>query len=192
MSEKISLKEIVKNLIYSFVSFAMPTAVLQFLIQPLLARDLGAELNGQYLTIMSFHYFMVGITSTVLNHIRLLQQEEYEKRGLRGDFNIFLLLYAVIAIIAVPLVWFYFTKTINITDILLMLIVAFFYIYHDYIFAEYRLKLQYNKILINNILMSVGYVLGFLLFGVVKHWQVIFIVAYAIPTIFDLFNTTFT
>ncbi len=191
MSQKISLKEVIKNLMYSFTSFAMPTAVLQFLIQPLLARELGAEMNGQYLTIMSFHYFMVGITATVLNHVRLLQQEEYEKKKLRGDFNIFLLIYAFVAIIAVPLSWLYFTKTVNVTDVSLMLLVAFFYIYHDYIFAEYRLKLQYNKILINNILMSVGYVLGFFIFRSVRHWQIIFIVAYAIPTVYDLINTTF-
>lgn len=191
MSGKISIKEVIKNLIYSFASFAMPTAVLQFLIQPILAKELGPELNGQYLTIISFHFFMVGITAAVLNNVRLLQQKQYDEKNLCGDFNLFLALYALIAIVVVPLAWFYFTKSFNITDILLMICIAFMYIYHDYIFAEYRLNLQYNKIFVNNILMSFGYIIGYFLFKLMGRWQVILIGAYAMPTVYDFVNTTF-
>jgi len=191
MSEKLSLKEIIKNLIYNFVSFALPTAILQFAIQPLLAKQLGVEMNGQYLTIMSFHYFMIGISATVLNSVRLLRQSKYEEANLCGDFNIFLLIYGAVALITVPIAWYCYTGSIHVVDILLMLVIAFLYIYHDYIFAEYRLKLQYNKILINNILMTAGYVVGWLLFTVVNKWQVVFIAAYTLPTVFDLVNTSF-
>ena len=190
MSEKISLKDIAQNLLYSFISFAMPTAILQFLIQPLIAKSLGAELNGQYLAIMSFHYFMIGITATVLNNVRLLQQKKYDEQNLCGDFNIFFLIYVVIAVIVVPVIWYFFTGKLNVVDILLMEIIAVLYIYHDYVFAEYRLKLQYNKILINNILMTIGYIAGWFLLSIIGRWQIVFIVAYSLPTIFDLNNTT--
>lgn len=190
MPEKFSFKEIIKNLIYSFVSFALPTAVLQFFVQPLIAAELGAEANGQYLTIMSLNYFFIGITGSVLNNVRLLQQKEYEKMSICGDFNIFLCIYAILSAVLVPIMWYYYTKTYNVIDILLMILVVWLYLYHDYVFAEYRLKLQYNKILVNNLLMTVGYLTGFLAFKMIKRWQIVFIAAYMIPTIYDFFNTT--
>ena len=189
--KKERIKEILLNVLYSFVSFAIPTAVLQFVIQPMLAKELGAEINGQYLTIMSAHYFFIGITATVLNHIRLLQQKEYEDSKLCGDFNVILLFYASLSLLFVPGVWFLCSKSLNLTDILLMVVVSWLYLYHDYIFAEYRLNLQYNKILINNILMSVGYVAGYVIFLCSYRWQWIFISAYIIPAVYDWFNTSF-
>ena len=84
-------KDIIKNLCLSFLSYAMPTVVLQFVIQPLIASRLGGELNGQYLTLMSLNYFVIGITASVLNTVRMLQQEEYGKKSLVGDFNVFFL-----------------------------------------------------------------------------------------------------
>ena len=65
--------EFLKNIGYSFLSFALPTIVLQLIIQPAIANKIGAELNGQYLTLMSFNFFLIGITASVLNTVRLLQ-----------------------------------------------------------------------------------------------------------------------
>jgi len=189
--KKNKIKEILLNLLYSFISFALPTAILQFIIQPLLAKELGAEVNGQYLTIMSAHYFFIGITASVLNHVRLLQQKKYEEKRFLGDFNIILLIYAAIAVIIVPFIWMMCSKSLNFADILLMIFISWLYLYHDYIFVEYRLKLQYNKILIDNILMSFGYMVGFVLFMIYHKWQLIFISAYVIPDIYDFLNTSF-
>ena len=48
-----SAREIIKNIVLNFFSYALPTFVLQFVVQPIIARKLGADLNGQYLTLMS-------------------------------------------------------------------------------------------------------------------------------------------
>jgi hypothetical protein len=80
---KFSVKEIFKNLILNFFSYALPTVVLQFVVQPIIARKLGADLNGQYLTLMSLNYFMIGITAAVLNTVRMLQNEKYEQQKQR-------------------------------------------------------------------------------------------------------------
>lgn len=188
---KNKIKEILLNLLYSFISFALPTAVLQFVVQPMLAKELGAEVNGQYLTIMSAHYFFIGITATVLNHVRLLQQEEYEKAKICGDFNVLLLFYAGLSLLVVPLVWFTYMESLNLMDILLMILISWLYLYHDYIFAEYRLNLQYNKILINNVLMTAGYAVGYFIFLHSHRWQWIFISAYLLPSGYDWYNTGF-
>lgn len=167
----------------------MPTAVLQFIIQPIIAKQLGSELNGQYLTLMSLNYFMIGITASVLNTVRLLQQKQYDENNLRGDFNIFFCIYAVFIVIVMPLGYRYYTGSSNPVDLFLFVVISLLYLYHDYIFVQYRLKLQYNKILINNIILVAGYFLGLLAFREIRKWQIVIICAYALGAIYDFFNT---
>lgn len=188
---KNSFKDIIKNLFLSFLSYAMPTVVLQFVIQPIMAAMLGAEANGQYLTLMSLNYFVIGITATVLNTVRMLQDEEYKKKGLVGDFNVFFVGYAVLLAVVMPIGHILYTQSLNIVDILLYLAIALLYLYHDYIFAQYRLDLNYRKILINNIILVVGYFVGLAIFFVWQKWQIVIISAYFLGAIYDFFNTTF-
>lgn len=191
MIVKSSLKDIIKNLVLSFLSYAMPTMVLQFVIQPIMASRLGGDLNGQYLTLMTLNYFFIGITASVLNTVRMLQNEEYEKKSLVGDFNVFFLGYAVLLAVIMPVGFVLYTKSFNWVDILLYVVIGLLYLYHDYIFAQYRLELNYKKILINNIILVVGYFIGLGIFFVVPKWQIVMISAYLLGGIYDFFNTTF-
>ncbi len=187
-----SVKGVIKNFILNFLSFALPTVVLQFVVQPLIAAKLGGDLNGQYLTLMSLNFFLIGISATVLNTVRMLQNEKYEKNNVVGDFNIIFLFYALLLILIMPLGYLLYVKDTNIIDILLYVLIGILYLYHDYIFAQYRLRMQFNKILINNGILIVGYAIGTLLFMfVLPKWQFVFICAYVLTGIYDFVNTTF-
>lgn len=187
-----SVKGVIKNFILNFLSFALPTVVLQFVVQPLIAAKLGGDLNGQYLTLMSLNFFLIGISATVLNTIRMLQNEKYEKNNVVGDFNIIFLFYALLLILIMPLGYLLYVKDTNIIDILLYVLIGILYLYHDYIFAQYRLRMQFNKILINNGILIVGYAIGTVLFMfVLPKWQFVFICAYVLTGIYDFANTTF-
>ena len=169
----------------------MPTMVLQFIIQPIIASKLGGELNGQYLTLMTLNYFFIGITASVLNTVRMLQDEEYKSKSLVGDFNVFFVIYAAILTVAMPIGFILYTKSFNIVDIVLYLVIGLLYLYHDYIFAQYRLELNYKKILINNVVLVIGYFIGLGIFFVYPKWQIVMISAYLLGGIYDFFNTTF-
>ena len=187
-----SVKGVIKNFILNFLSFALPTVVLQFVVQPLIAAKLGGDLNGQYLTLMSLNFFLIGISATVLNTVRMLQNEKYEKNNVVGDFNIIFLFYALLLILIMPLGYLLYVKDTNIIDILLYVLIGILYLYHDYIFAQYRLRMQFNKILINNGILIVGYAIGTVLFMfVLPKWQFVFICAYVLTGIYDFVNTTF-
>ncbi len=187
-----SVKGVIKNFILNFLSFALPTVVLQFVVQPLIAAKLGGDLNGQYLTLMSLNFFLIGISATVLNTVRMLQNEKYEKNNVVGDFNIIFLFYALLLILIMPLGYLLYVKDTNIIDILLYVLIGILYLYHDYIFAQYRLRMQFNKILINNGILIVGYAIGtFLFMFVLPKWQFVFICAYVLTGIYDFANTTF-
>lgn len=189
MSAKI--KEIIKNLSLSFLSYALPTAVLQFVIQPLLASRLGSELNGQYLTLMSLNYFIVGVTGGVLNTVRMLKNKEYEEQGLKGDFNVFMVVYSLLLTVILTVGHIMYTKGLDAADVILYVLIGLLYLYHNYIVCQYRLRLQYNKILINNIIQVVGYFAGYFLFLWTGRWQMVIIDTYLFSGIYDFFNTDF-
>lgn len=186
-----SIKDVIKNFLFSFCSYALPLAVLQFVIQPIVANKLGAELNGQFLTLMSANYFLIGITAAVLNTVRMLQDKTYEEHGYVGDFNIFFLVYAIAMAIAMPIIFIFYTGRLDVLDILLYVLIGLLYLYHDYIFAQYRLALKYQKILVNNVCIVVGYFVGLPLFFLWGRWQIIIIVAYLFSSVYDFFNTSF-
>lgn len=186
-----SIKDLLKNLLFSFCSYALPLAVLQFIVQPIIANILGPELNGQFLTLMSINYFLIGITASVLNTVRMLQHNEYKEKNYIGDFNIFFIIYTVFFTVAMPISFVFYTGRFDFIDILLYVFIGLLYLYHDYIFSQYRIELKYNKILINNIIIVLGYFIGLPLFLVTKRWQLIIITAYFLSGVYDLFNTTF-
>lgn len=189
---KQSTIDFIKNFMYNFLSSAFPTVVLQFIVQPIIAKHLGSEEFGQYLTLMSLNFFIVGITASVLNTVRMLQNKEYEERKIRGDFNIVFLIYAVIITFVLPEGWLFYTKSSSLTDILLYLFIGYLYLYHDYIFAQYRLRMQFFKILINNSLLVTGYLVGLCVFlTVIDKWQLIIIIAYSFGAVYDYINTDF-
>ena len=122
----------------------------------------------------------------------MLQNEKYEKNNVVGDFNIIFLFYALLLILIMPLGYLLYVKDTNIIDILLYVLIGILYLYHDYIFAQYRLRMQFNKILINNGILIVGYAIGTVLFMfVLPKWQFVFICAYVLTGIYDFANTTF-
>ena len=187
-----SIINFVKNFVYNFLSSALPTVILQFVVQPVLARYLGSETFGQYLTLMSLNFFIIAVTSAVLNTVRMLQDEEYQRLSIKGDFNIFLVAYAIIVSVVMPIGWVFYTKTASALDIILYVLIGYLYLYHDYIFSQYRLRMQFSKILINNIILVIGYFLGLLIFtSLIHRWQIVVITAYFLGFIYDFFNTDF-
>ena len=189
---KFSVREILKNLVLNFFSYALPTVVLQFVVQPIIARKLGADLNGQYLTLMSLNFLMIGITAAVLNTVRMLQNEKYEQLNVVGDFNLIFLIYALVLIVVMPLGYLFYVSEPSIIDAVLYVVIGLLYLYHDYIFAQYRLRMQFNKILINNGILVLGYCLGIVVFlFVCPKWQFVFIISYFLSGIYDFINTDF-
>ncbi len=191
MSRSLKL-DVLRNFVMNFFSYSLPTFVLQFVVQPIIAKKIGSDLNGQYLTLMSLNYFLVAITANVLNTVRLLQNAIYEKKGYSGDFNIFLSIYACLFVLVLPLGYCFFCKKVDILDITLYIIIGLLYLYHDYIFAQYRIQLNFKKILINNGVLVFGYLIGIALFlYVIQKWQIIIITSYLFGGVFDYYNTTF-
>lgn len=175
------------------MAYALPVFFQQFIVYPLMANKLGAEANGQFLAAIALNYFVINITATVLVNVRLLKSKKYEEAGLKGDFNIFLLFFAVVnTLVIIGGSIFYAGGTASLPELVMSVAVVLLFVYHDYITVQYRVELRFRNILINNLLICAGYLVGLaVLYFVLPYWQVVFIVPYAMTMVYDLCHTDY-
>lgn len=185
--------KILMQFVENTLAYALPVFFQQFIVYPLMANKLGAEINGQFLALIALNYFVLNITVTVLVNVRLLKNQTYETQGLKGDFNIFLLVFAVLnTLIIIGGSIFYIGETVTVTDLVLSVLVVLLFTYHDYISVQYRAELRFRNILINNLLICFGYLVGLaVLYFILPCWQVVFIVPYIMTTVYDLRHTDY-
>ena len=180
-------KRMLSDMILNIISNAIPVFVLQFLVQPYIAKALGADENGRYLALMSLLHCAVMITGTTLHTTRLLRERDYKENAIIGDFNLFLLISAVVnlCIICVG------SLILNCSplDIVFIALLSVIWMIKDYVIVEYRLKLTYKRILYNNLLLCLGYVLGIVLYQLIPKWYVIILAGYLLSFTHIFFTT---
>ena len=72
-------KQILIDFIYSFIAYALPTIVLQFVIQPIIAEKLSANGNGLFIALFSVLKLMINVFIMPLANLRLLRKKDCEK-----------------------------------------------------------------------------------------------------------------
>lgn len=184
-------KRILIDFIYSFVAYALPTVILQFVVQPLIAERTSADENGLFVVLFNVVKLMIGIFIMPLANLRLLRKQECEKSALLNSFFNFLFLIAIActALIGSILNGFYRSFSFSTGDILRLFIILALMGTHDYFMIAFRIVLNYKKIVIDNFLIVVGYGLGMYIFTKTGLWEVIFISGYLFGTVFVLLNT---
>lgn len=187
-------KKVLRNasfdVIINIIANAIPVFVLQFFVQPLIAKELGAEANGFFLTIIALIHFVVFSTSASLNSTRLLMNREYEEQGVAGDFNIFLTVFAVLNLLVTLAGTLFYDSTLSLIEIGFIALLALIWMVKDYLIVQYRIQLKFTQILINNLLISAGFIIATLLIDYHTYWQVIFLIGYGIGLVHILFTTT--
>ncbi|VBB43281.1 conserved membrane hypothetical protein [uncultured Paludibacter sp.] len=188
-NKKTKIKNVSQDILLNVVANMIPVIILQFLIQPIVANKLGAERNGLFITIIALLRFTVVITGSSLNNTRLLLDKMYKNNNFVGDFNLYLLVLSVVNIFIVAVGLILYGKSISAIEIFIICILSLLWMIKDYLIVEYRIILNYKKILINNLLLSLGLVLGLLVFIYLPYWHVIFIVGYLISFLHVFWTT---
>lgn len=184
-------KRIFWDFSYSFVAYALPTIVLQFAIQPLIAGRTSAEENGLFVAIFNVIKLMVSVFISPLANLRLLKKQECEKNGFINSFFNHLFLTAVFCSILLGSILneLYRDFVFRISDIVLLSSILILMSIHDYFMVEFRLILNYRKIVVDNCLIILGYGIGILLFIKTGIWELIFVFGYLLGSIYVLLNT---
>lgn len=179
MKKRIIFSDFILNIIAS----AVPTIVMQIVILPIMGIRLGDKGYGSAVTLISMATLFSLPFGSVLNNIRLLMDNEYRKHNINGDFKILLTASMIINAIFMIIGTIYYEGRFSPVSIILVVLFSCLNILREYLIVSFRIKINYRAILLNNLMLSVGYLFGLLLFYFIGYWQII----YVSGSVFSLF-----
>lgn len=164
-------KRILGNTIYTIAGALVINGVLQLIIYPSLTAEMGEEAIGSVLYITGLVSILGPSVGQALNTGRLVVRRDHEVSN--GDYDSTILLFSLIGI---PIALFFSRSSISGASAYaltaLVLLITIFRYYGD---CEYRLNLNYRRYFIYYLLISLGYLAGYLLYRLGADWFVIFI-----------------
>ncbi len=164
-------KQILGNTAYTMGGTLVMNGVLQIAIYPLLNRVMGADELGTVLYIMGLVAIVCPSVGQALNNSRLVVRRDHQVAN--GDYNRLVLFFAIISSgIAIIASGSSVRGSFTIVMTALLLIITSYRYYGD---VEYRLSLNYRHFFVYYLLMSVGYLVGFVIYWMGGSWFFIFL-----------------
>ena len=182
-------KKIAFDMLLNIVATAIPTFVLQFFILPPLARYMSDERYGLLVTILALLSIVPATMGNALNNIRLIFGNESDRYDENTDYNVILLIMAGINLIAVGIGSWLYERNITAISLVLTLAASVLWLFREYYIVAFRIKLNYISIMISNLIMVAGYGIGYALFRIYKHWQIIYIMGYLTSLVYIYFKS---
>lgn len=182
-------KQIVLDMILNIIAAAIPVGMLQLIVYPLTAQSIGGEEYGLMLTIYSVWIMISNSLGNVLNNVRLLRNGEYEEIGINGDFNVLMMRWEIINVVVIGICIIFYCKGFIFIHIILGIIVSLLILLKAYLEVGFRLKLNYKAIVINNILQSLGLLIGAYITANTGVWEAIFICGYLMSCTYCIIRT---
>ena len=182
-------KKIIGDSFYSLLSRLLPTFILQYVLHPLIAEILSSDEYGKLLTVMALINLSGIALGSVLNNSRLVLSKNLGDSIKKGDYNVLLLITLFIQIIYVVLVF----QSLNIYSqwsIVLLSLYSIFIILKGYISVELRIKLEFSRLFFDSIFLTLGYVIGFFLFKLYGHWEIIYFTGTLLSCIYLILRTS--
>jgi len=156
---KIVAKRISFDFILNITASLVLTGVMQLVVYPFLAWKFSEEKYGIILTTMGLLNVLISVFGTTINNARLLQNSFYEDNNTTGDFNVIVILFSSISAVTSFLGVKFFVG-LSIKECILAAIFCFIGTWNAYNCTDFRLKLNFKRILLFNIVGAIGYLIG--------------------------------
>lgn len=186
---EISKKAFARDILINMFATAIPIAVLNVVVYPLLAFHVSTNNYGTLTACVGLINFVNGIWGSSVAYTRLLDKTE---GIIKKNYSMILSVSLVGAVLMnMVMLWVTGCMLENISVWMLSLCTVLI-ILNNYMIVEYRLILSYNKILLSNIFNSVGYCVGFSVLALTGYvrWEWVFVFGYGFAVIFNLFTTS--
>jgi len=183
---KMNKRRIVLDMILNVSAAAIPLAMLQLLVYPILSRYLIENEYGLMITMYSLWLMISNTLGNVIFNVRLIKNNKYEENRLQGDFLVIVLRYAILNAIIVSAVTFYYDGGFELKHFILSLCVACILFLKSYLDVCFRLVIDFRAVTISGILVAVGFLLGS--FAAIKTgiWEFIYIVGYSFGCVYAI------
>lgn len=182
-------KKIINDMLLNLIATALPIAVLQLMILPMLSSRMNSSEYGLAITLLSLFNVIPESLGNALNNIRLLYENKYRERGYTGDFQIILLIMCAFNFISMTFLTIYYEGGLEIIHLLLILIISFLWLLKEYYIVAFRIQINYKAIVLNNLIMVAGYMLGFFLYTLTDYWQTIYLIGYGSSLLYVMWRS---
>lgn len=174
-------KKIYTDIMLNILSVIFPLIILQLITLPIIAKELHSEDFGEILFLISIFTLISFPIGNVINNVKLLTYVEYNKRKIQGDFGLILTIF-----IGISVVFYYILATSFEFEAyhIYIIVIIILSILKEYFIVAFRIKLDYKGILINNLLLGVGYLFGTYLFIQGLNWKFIYIIGLSFSLIY--------
>ncbi len=184
-----SKKKFYLDFIFNIIASMLPIIFLQLITYPFMAKYLSVESYGIALILISAINIITQISGIGINNARIIKQEEYKKIAVNGDFRILSIILIILNIMICLISFYLIDSNISLINILLLIILVEFGFLKTYFTAEYSVNKDFKKILISNLYLLGGYILGSIIFLFTKNWVFIFLLGNGISLMY-IFKTT--
>lgn len=162
----------------------VPLAVLQLLVLPYLGKVVDADKYGIILTLISIVYIIPQTLGNSLNNSRLIHKTDYTQQESYCDYQVLFGITSALNLISGVVCYIIVGSDVTVLDTVLFAVLFLFWGASEYLTVVFRLDLDYISYLINNVILSVGYLLGLLLYKWLGYWQLIYIVGLLLSLLF--------
>lgn len=180
-------KKIAIDVILNIIAAAMPIALLQLLLFPSLAAEIGADLYGFIVAIYSVFALAPGSFGNVLNNLRLVHQTDWGS-STDSDFNVLLLFSGCFSVV-ITIAYAVLNGFSDYLSLLLISFTAACWIAREFGSVAFRLELDFKAICANSFTMCIGYALGYLLFLLLGNWAFIFLTGQLFSCVYILLKS---
>lgn len=180
-------KTFASDMLLNMIGFGIYIVAQQILLLPFLAKAVTDEVYTSIVMYISVLNVICNVTGGELGNVRLIRDSEYRDKNIKGDFSrILLFLSPIITIILIPI--FIYLKYSFVGSIILILTILMANI-RLYATCFYRLKKQFNKVIIQNIFYFGGIVLSLIIFSFYKNIYLIMLIPELISLFYALKNS---
>lgn len=164
-------KKFFTDVVWSVMALGVMHGVLQIVVNPYLTGSMGAERFGDVLYVLAILGIFAPSVGMAANNTRLIQRNEFHVEN--GDYMLAMLpQLAVSTVVYMILIGPYLSGA---GDYVMAFAVLCLTMLRNYGAAEYRMTLNYKGYFVYYLTISLGYLLGILLYPMTKNWMLCFL-----------------
>lgn len=148
----------IKDLGANTIAFALGIVIQQLLVMPVLAKYASEESFAEIVVFHSIFNILCAVFGDELGNAKIIRSQAYEENGLKGDFGRILCVSLGIVVIGTNICFFIFS--ISYFDVVICSVLFVLGIIRYYGMAVYRLKQQFNRVLLINVCYCIGEIVG--------------------------------
>ncbi|MBQ9305302.1 lipopolysaccharide biosynthesis protein [Butyrivibrio sp.] len=174
-----------KDFIFSVLALVIYNGVLQLLIYPGLESRVGADAFGTVLYLISAVSIMGAGFGTAASYSRMVAKKVRTESN--GDYNLFLLIVAGISVL-VSFVALMVLGNLEVSLYFQVLLLMIITVYRYYADVEWRMTIRFKDYFIFFGMVSIGYVIGLLIYPVTKSWAATLFIGEALGILYTFFR----